>query len=119
VYEGDRKVMHHILKYERLHEDFAELTLPAKHENHVRKSIKPLGVDDLSAAVIDLIETVYANDFREFGYQLLSTTRNATVKSDRKAVLVSNDTSTGTLEKQNMPYQRLELSIFLKLVMQS
>jgi hypothetical protein len=25
VYEGDRKVMHHVLKYERLHEDFAEL----------------------------------------------------------------------------------------------
>jgi Sulfotransferase family len=80
VYEGDRKVMHHVLKYERLHEDFdalmkqydMNLTLPAKQDNHVRKTTKHLSMADLSPDVIQLIETVYANDFREFGYDLLS-----------------------------------------------
>ena len=82
VYEGEKKMIHHVLKFEQLNKDFDELmamynlnlTLPPKSSNHVRKSIKNLGVQDLSPAVIQLIEMAYANDFREFGYDFISST---------------------------------------------
>ena len=80
VYEGSRKVIHHVLKFERLQEDFQELmamyklnlTLPPISRDHVRKTIKNLGVKDLSPDVVQLIETMYHDDFRAFGYERIS-----------------------------------------------
>ena len=80
VFDGDKRVIHHVLKFEQLHDDFHELmalynlnlTLPSKKENHVRNVTKTMSAKDLTPDLIELIEEVYANDFREFGYTLLS-----------------------------------------------
>ena len=80
VFHGDQQVIHHVLKFEQLHDDFHDLmalyhlnlTLPSKQDNHVRKATKTLGVKDLTPDLILMIEEVYANDFREFGYALFS-----------------------------------------------
>ena len=73
-------MIHHVIKFEQLHDDFHELmalynlnlTLPSKKDNHVRKVTKTMSAKDLTPELIELIEEVYANDFREFGYTLLS-----------------------------------------------
>ena len=80
VFHGDQQVIHHVLKFEQLHDDFHDLmalyhlnlTLPSKQDHHVRKATKTLGVKDLTPDLILMIEEVYANDFREFGYALFS-----------------------------------------------
>lgn len=72
-----RRVIDHVLHFENLTAEFDDLMLryeiplrlPAKMFRH---SEKKLGVSDLTKATLELIEAVYSDDFREFGYEMLS-----------------------------------------------
>jgi len=74
-----RQVVHHILKYETLHEDFAELmdmyglniSLSAKDLRAGRSYTKDIGVANLSSKVLSTINDLFADDFKEFGYDMI------------------------------------------------
>ena len=73
-----RRIVEHVLRFENLQENFAGLM--AKYdlairlpERKFRHSVgKELSVHNLTKENILLIETIYWDDFREFGYEVLS-----------------------------------------------
>lgn len=75
-----RQLVKHVIKYERLSEEFdalmQEYGLPIQlpQERHRESGEKKLGATDLTLENLKLIEDVYQDDFREFGYPLLSST---------------------------------------------
>jgi hypothetical protein len=74
-----KQVIQHILKFETLHDDFANLmkkfnlniTIPAKEVRLGRKYDKKIGVNDLSSDLVLLIEEFYKKDYDFFGYPRL------------------------------------------------
>lgn len=75
------KIVEHVLFFENFHTDFSNLMseygLPLKlPDTRVRpKSEKKLGVRNLTIQNMLLIEDIYQDDFREFGYEILSKQR--------------------------------------------
>lgn len=74
IYQGDRKVVDHVLRFENLREEFDGLmklygllnvSLP---EQHTFKSNKTMGVKDFTNRTRQLIEQVYEEDFVTFDY---------------------------------------------------
>ena len=78
---NNRRIIEHVLIFENLHEDFsnlmAEYGLPLElPRSRVRpKSGKKLEVWNLSIQNMLLVEDIYKDDFREFGYDMLSKRR--------------------------------------------
>lgn len=79
VYEDNhRKLIKHVLRFENLKEDFDNLMalygLPLRlPEQKYRFSAgKELGVHNLTEENVLLIENIYWDDFRKFGYEVLS-----------------------------------------------
>jgi hypothetical protein len=80
VYDIDRrkKIVEHVLRFEHLREDFSTLMdrydLPLELPTKVYRSSakKELGVHNLTSENLLLIENIYWDDFREFGYEVLS-----------------------------------------------
>jgi hypothetical protein len=78
VYEGRRRVVHHVLRFENLSQEFIELmklyNLPLRlPRRRVRRSYtKQLGVYNLTRDNLEIIEALYDDDFREWGYRILS-----------------------------------------------
>eukprot|EP00977_Amphora_coffeiformis_P018110 scaffold6164_cov163-Amphora_coffeaeformis.AAC.21 len=74
----EQKIVHHVLRYERLHEDFGALmqqygipaTLPKENTENVRISKANLGVANLTKGNIQLIQQLYQEDFEFGGYSL-------------------------------------------------
>ncbi len=79
--ETSQRIVEHVLFFEDLNSDFSNLmadyNLPlALPSNRVRpKSEQKLGVGNLTIQNILLIEELYEEDFREFGYEVLSKRR--------------------------------------------
>lgn len=75
----DKKYNINILKFENLEEEFNKLmikyNLKIKFNKHVNKSeSKKFNVSDFSVDLVKLINTVYKNDFDEFGYKKFENT---------------------------------------------
>jgi len=74
IYQGDRKLVDHVLRFENLREEFDRLmklyglfhiSLP---EMHTFQSNKKIGVQDFTNRTRQLIEQVYEEDFATFNY---------------------------------------------------
>jgi hypothetical protein len=73
-----RRVIDHVIHFEQLHEEFpallalynlSQMILP-KEKIGKFSHRKPLGVANLTRGTAQLIESVYAKDFEEFGYKM-------------------------------------------------
>lgn len=71
--DSDPDIKIHVLKYENIKEEFDSLMnmygLNISLTTHANTSYKKFTVDDLSNETIELINSVYANDFKLFGYK--------------------------------------------------
>lgn len=84
--DAPQQVIHHVLKYETLAEDFPALMAEYQLDTIVlpphkakkamgRNYQKQIGVAELNSTVLDLIELIYAKDFEEFGYDKIDRTQ--------------------------------------------
>jgi hypothetical protein len=75
VFHEGQQIIKHVLKFENLQKEFDKLmalySLPVKIVCHQHKANKKYGVKDLSPATIKMINEFYADDFRNFDYQML------------------------------------------------
>jgi hypothetical protein len=80
VYDIDhrKKIVKHVLRFENLREEFSKLMdrydIPIELPTEIFRGStkKELGVHNLTSENLLLIENIYWDDFREFGYEILS-----------------------------------------------
>ncbi len=77
VFDGERKIVKHVLYYENLEEEFNNLMklynldIPLIN-NGIHVSNKYVSKHDLTPEFIEKINIKYANDFKNFGYQMVN-----------------------------------------------
>jgi hypothetical protein len=87
MYHHHKRVVKHVLRYENMEEDFDKLmkqynlniTLGNRASaTRKRRKQATMKKEDFSFEIRQRIEDVYANDFKEFGYPMMSTTSTRT-----------------------------------------